>query len=146
MVLRIRRFNMNTHSQFGYDTVRRTENKQSFVFQKMWAIISVTAKLMNIPKSQVSKSEALKLAYECWNTRTLVIEEESYILEKTKGAKRVQKVVCNPDFIVTILPSTLSKNINCSIDKPPSGASNSSGILVSRKLTLQAHYQHITKG
>lgn len=98
---------MNTHNQFGYDTVRRTENKRSFVFQKMWAIISATAKMLNIPKSQVSKSEALKLAYECWNTRTLLIEEESYILEKTRGAKRVQKVVCNPD---TLKPNFIDTN------------------------------------
>lgn len=96
---------MNTHNQVNQD--RRTGNKQSFVFQKMWAIISTTANLMNIPKSQVSKSEALKLAYECWNTRTLAIEEAVTILEKTRGAKRVQKVVCNhdtlkPNFIDTM--------------------------------------------
>lgn len=90
---------MNTHNQFSYNTVRRTENKQSFVFQKMWAIIDATAKVMNIPKSQVSKSEALKLAYECWNTRTIEIAEELYLSEKVRGAKKVQKVICNPDTL-----------------------------------------------
>lgn len=91
---------MNKHNEFGYRTVHTpNSNKKAWVFSKMWSLIRLAAKESGCKISEVSKSEALKLAYECWDSRTIDISEDLDLIRITKGARRIEKVTCNPDTL-----------------------------------------------